>query len=665
MPKPKIYALLVGIDKYKAPVPPLEGCVNDMIAVKQFLESRTNADDYELDLAFLMDADATRLNIVYKFETHLARATENDIVFFYYSGHGSQEHAHEVFWTLEEDRMNETLVCYDSRSADGMDLADKELATLIELVSQKNPHIIIIQDCCNSGSGTRGDAVVRAVRDVPPRTRSLDSYILPRNFDADRSVLATSEEKQLIIPEGRHIHLSAAQSFQLAKETQLGGTRRGVFTYSLLEVLQNAQGPLSYGDVIRRVRGLVTKRTYDQSPQIFASHASDMDKVFLDGSATTAADYYSMTYDRAKGWSIDAGAVHGIVAGRPGGESTVLTLFPDSASVEEMKDESRSLGEATVSQVNPSNSVVLPRTSPPLKTDQAYRVRVVSTPVDPLQVFFTGTDADGISTAIRVFAETETPYLEAVGNLGECDYKVVAKAGLGYLITRKADGDDQPLVEQILGFSDASAAKLVEYLEHIAHWERTLDLTNPASSIFSEAVRIELYPPEGNTPIFAGPNGIEFSYSAADLPDNLPGFRVKVVNTSHQRLYCALLYMSSQFEVNVGLMAGGGLWLDPGAEAWAVSGQVIRAKIADELLAFGKNLASEYFKVIVSTDEYDATLLRQEQLGLPRPAYRSVGGSAPSNTRSFVFSGNTSQRAASDWNATELMVSVRRTDGSV
>ena len=662
MPKPKIYALLVGIDKYAPPVPPLEGCVNDMLAVKAFLENRTNRAGYDLDLTFLIDEDATRLNIVYKFEKHLARATENDIAFFYYSGHGSQEHAHEVFWPLEEDKMNETLVCYDSRSSDGMDLADKELATLIEMVSQNNPHIVIIQDCCNSGSGTRGDAVVRSVRDIPPRTRALDSYILPRSFDADRSVLATSANQQLIIPEGRHVHLSAAQSFELAKETQLGGTRRGVFTYSLLEVLQNTQGPLSYADVIRRVRGLVSKRTYDQSPQIFASHLSDMDKVFLDGSTTTAANYYNLSYDRSTGWAIDAGAVHGIVAGKPGGESTVLAVFPEGTSVEEMKDSRRALGEVSVTRLNPSNSIVQPDSRTRLDTARTYRVRVESTPVDALQIFFTGTDANGIAMAIRVFGETNTPYLEAVGSLSQCDYKVVAKAGLGYLITRKADTDDQPLVEQVLGFSQASAAKVIEYLSHIAHWERTLDLSNPGSSIFSEAVRIELYPPEGKTPIFPGPTGIEFSYRAADVPDKLPGFRVKLVNTSNQRLYCALLYLSSQFEVNPGMLPGGGLWLDPGAEAWAVSGQVILARIADEMIAFGKKTVPEYFKAIISTEEYDANLMRQEKLGLPRPAYRSLDGSGPPhNTRSFVFTAP-SARATSDWNATDLMVTVKRLD---
>ena len=32
-----IYALLVGIDNYASPVTPLEGCVNDVLAIEEYL----------------------------------------------------------------------------------------------------------------------------------------------------------------------------------------------------------------------------------------------------------------------------------------------------------------------------------------------------------------------------------------------------------------------------------------------------------------------------------------------------------------------------------------------------------------------------------------------------------------------------------------------------
>ena len=147
MEKKKLFALFVGIDNYPPSVPSLAGCVNDMMAVREFIEERTLSDGFELHSRTLIDHEATRLNIVRGFEEHLAQAGEDDVALFYYSGHGSQEHAHQVFWATEPDKLNETLVCYDSRTEDGMDLADKELATLIEVEATNKPHILVIMDC--------------------------------------------------------------------------------------------------------------------------------------------------------------------------------------------------------------------------------------------------------------------------------------------------------------------------------------------------------------------------------------------------------------------------------------------------------------------------------------------------------------------------------------
>lgn len=174
-----IYALLVGIDKYLNPVPPLNGCVNDIIAIKEYLEGRVATDGYELRIRTLLNQDATRQAIIDGFLQHLCHAQTNDVVLFYYSGHGSQEQAPQEFWHLEPDRLDETLVCYDSRHAGGWDLADKELAKLIAEVAAKDPHITIILDCCHSGSGTRNPLQETGIRRVPTdkRKRPLDSFI--------------------------------------------------------------------------------------------------------------------------------------------------------------------------------------------------------------------------------------------------------------------------------------------------------------------------------------------------------------------------------------------------------------------------------------------------------------------------------------------------------
>ena len=110
-----IYALLVGIDDYPKPVTSLKGCINDVIAIEEYLESRVETEEFKLNLKTLRDEEATRQAIIDGFREHLCQANSNDVALFYYSGHGSRENAPPEFWNFQPDKLNETLVCYDSR----------------------------------------------------------------------------------------------------------------------------------------------------------------------------------------------------------------------------------------------------------------------------------------------------------------------------------------------------------------------------------------------------------------------------------------------------------------------------------------------------------------------------------------------------------------------
>lgn len=114
-----VYALLVGIDRYSSPVPPLAGCVNDIRRVDAYLRERVAGDEHRYDARVLLDGQATREALIDGFRTHLRQAGPDDAALFYFSGHGSQEPAPPEFWALEPDRLNETLVCFDSRLAGG------------------------------------------------------------------------------------------------------------------------------------------------------------------------------------------------------------------------------------------------------------------------------------------------------------------------------------------------------------------------------------------------------------------------------------------------------------------------------------------------------------------------------------------------------------------
>ena len=202
-----IYALLVGIDDYPAPIPKLRGCVNDIEAFADYLRERVAGDKgIVLKLKMLKNAEATRQAAVDAFRGHLGQAKKGDIALFCYSGHGSQEQAPEEFWKIEPDHLDETLVCYDSRNAGSWDLADKEIAKLIGEVAAQGPHFAVILDCCHSGSGTREieSVVRRAPTDL--RRRPIESFFVSvaeaEAASATRSV-ESKDASRYAPPEGK------------------------------------------------------------------------------------------------------------------------------------------------------------------------------------------------------------------------------------------------------------------------------------------------------------------------------------------------------------------------------------------------------------------------------------------------------------------------------
>src|SRR4051812_6876675 len=113
-----IYAFLVGIDKYPEPLRPLRGCVNDVRQLEAWLRAHIkNETALECDpILILINEQATRSAVIGGFREHLRKARANDCALFYFSGHGSQEQTPCEFWGLEPDHLNETLICYDSRT---------------------------------------------------------------------------------------------------------------------------------------------------------------------------------------------------------------------------------------------------------------------------------------------------------------------------------------------------------------------------------------------------------------------------------------------------------------------------------------------------------------------------------------------------------------------
>ena len=97
MPKPpQLFGLLLAIDDYPLPVPPLGGCVNDIRKVKSYLTEKQGKLNPQL--LVLENEAATKAAIIAGFREHLAQAGPQDTVLIYFSGHGTQEEADPKIW---------------------------------------------------------------------------------------------------------------------------------------------------------------------------------------------------------------------------------------------------------------------------------------------------------------------------------------------------------------------------------------------------------------------------------------------------------------------------------------------------------------------------------------------------------------------------------------
>ncbi|MFK7970007.1 MAG: caspase family protein [Bacteroidia bacterium] len=653
-----VHALLIAIDAYSAPVPALAGCVNDSKDVQAWLE--TVVPEGKLNLKTLHDHDATKQNIIDGFLNHLGKAKSDDTVFIHYSGHGSQERAHPAFKRLEPDGLNETVVCVDSRQViDGVlhrDLADKEVGALVKKVADTGAHVVMIFDCCHSGSGSRDTKKVTA-RQSPSdmnKPRTLEDYIFwdeATYGDGFKRAIEGSEEGFSILPQGKHILLAGARSRQTAKELALGdGRQGGIFTYSLLEVLKRSQGRVTYSDLVARARAIVNNTVSDQDPQLDVVGGADQDAYFMggDGSAQIA-DHFMMRFRKDKNdWVIEAGALHGVSTGT-GDEAAGFNVYREDAEVGEDP-----LMVATATKVEGAYCLVdFPGKDTVIGTQLTYKAKLIQTPAKRIRVRFEAEEADnasqqaalaGLKKALDIAPEDlnipkAKEYVNLVEDGSPVDYRVYVYHHEGAeRIAVYKDTDNTPLIGQLTGFKDNNYIGMANRLAAIARWNQTATLDNASTQINANDLSINIEarhrdPATGEWTTF---EKMESADQMFDLPfyeyeptgdesGGSPELRISVTNHNPNRTYyCSLYYMMSDFGVQSLFMEQKGEndvgkveEVGGGQTVYAVYGFSITPNVDENLRKMGLKRDSSLIKLVASTVDFNARSMEQSGFGYP------------------------------------------------
>ncbi|HHL19251.1 MAG TPA: hypothetical protein ENJ33_05905 [Thiothrix sp.] len=607
-----IYALLIGINDYAGNVPDLSGCHNDVERFSNVLKSRFNTTTKNIKL--LLSSNATKANIIAGFKTHLAQAGEGDTVVVYYSGHGSQERAPEVFWDMEPDRQNETIVCHDSRTGAG-DLADKELRFLIAQLAKKKPHIVVIFDCCHSGGATRGTETVlpQAVRLTKPdvQSRALQNYVFFEQ--AEQEGWASDMQK---LPEGAHIFLSGCQDSELSKELTIEGKQHGVFTHFLCKTLESSASSLSYRNIVSRINQQVQGLVQKQHPQVEGIEDADVNRLFL-GEEIQAVTLSVVA--RNNQWLLNAGEIQGMSVGDQ------LAIYKDG--------EETALDSAVITSVTAESSV-LTLTDDALKVADAYQATIVNQVKPKLAIKIEG-DTQGVAIARKVLDSIEKNG-DASRLLKEetvqASYRLIA-ADNRYTISLVID--DKPLFMPVEGgYNEHNAKKVLRQLEHMAKWQHKLELTSfNSSTIADDAVQL-VVTHIGEEFI---DEDMEFRYhpshgsSKWEEPEYTLELRLNPEMDHPKPLYCALLYFTPlDGSIQLATNNGNGVWLkadqtldvDNGSpniqhakpRVKLFDGKVVQGFVDDVVYAQGISEATDILKLIVSETEFSPSLLEQKGL---------------------------------------------------
>jgi uncharacterized caspase-like protein len=247
-------ALCVGINEFQSLSTNswLSGCVNDAndmaAALKKFgFTSRSTT--------VLLDADATKKNVMAALTSMVEKAKPGDHLVFTYSSHGTQVPNVASAGAKADDEyddLDEAFACYDIRAgANGWDrdtvIVDDELRELFARVPD-GVLLEVLLDTCHSGSGLRDlDDVMqdllrgRRPRYLPPPT--------PKDLAKAREIRAaaprTVERRPLVeLTKSRRagakpVLFAACRPEQTASDAQFGGRPNGAFTYLFLKALKD------------------------------------------------------------------------------------------------------------------------------------------------------------------------------------------------------------------------------------------------------------------------------------------------------------------------------------------------------------------------------------------------------------------------------------------
>lgn len=286
-------ALLVGINHFRPGINRLKGCINDTMEMRGLLMGYFGFPETEIKI--LGDDEATAQGIRDGLAWLLSDYNGSDVRVFHFSSHGTQvpDQSQDEEWECKD----EVIVPYDHDWNNPF--RDDDLRAIFDPIPP-GVNFTFIADCCHSGSIQR-DILDNGIEFsprylVPPReiTGTIQDKLARRDAEADAWAAAQlaqmlqgvpqdqwvakmqeylallrrrfRDNKYGVIPVDRHILLAACEDRQTAADARIEGRYRGAFTWGLGKAIRDANGNLTYDELITRIGANLA--AYGQIPQL-------------------------------------------------------------------------------------------------------------------------------------------------------------------------------------------------------------------------------------------------------------------------------------------------------------------------------------------------------------------------------------------------------------
>lgn len=245
---PKKCALIMG-SNYSNTSFPLQGCLNDV----NFLYTKLVALNYN-QISQISDGTQVKPlkgNVINALIDLLSKANSGDILFFGYSGHGTQiTDANND----EKDGLDECLVCSDLTL-----ITDDEFKEIINNYLKPGVKLFCVIDACHSGSC------------LDLKYQCLDSS----NFN--KLTIDAKQTETL----GQIVMISGSMDSQTSADAYIKNKYRGAMLWAFLQVI-NVFPVINFKNLLIKMRNLLKASGFSQIPQLSAGQNLDLNsKIFI------------------------------------------------------------------------------------------------------------------------------------------------------------------------------------------------------------------------------------------------------------------------------------------------------------------------------------------------------------------------------------------------